>query len=42
MCSEWMNIWVIYIVDPLVNIMFNKACVECIIEFIYDPRISHT
>ena len=28
-----------YIVDILVDVMFNKACVECITEFIYHPGI---
>ena len=33
MCCEWINILVRYILDLMVNVMFNKACVECVIEF---------
>ena len=42
MCCEWINSLVVYIVDLLVNVMFNKACVECVIEFIYRLGISQT
>ena len=31
MCWQCTNTLVIYIVDILVDVMFNKACVECVI-----------
>ena len=34
MCWEWVNSLVVYIVDFLVDVMFNKACVEFVIKFI--------
>ena len=34
MCWEWVNSLVVYIVDFLVDVMFNKACMECAIKFI--------
>ena len=32
-CWEWINISGMYIVDILVYVMCNKACVECLINF---------
>ena len=39
MCWECINILVMYIVDILVDVIFNKACVEGVIKFIYRPGI---
>ena len=42
MCWEWINSSVMYIVDIMVDVMFDKACVECVIEFLYRPGICYT
>ena len=31
-----------FIMDILVNVMFNKDCVECVIESLYRPGILQT
>ena len=31
-----------YIVDLLLDVMFKKACVECVIKFFYRPGIYQT
>ena len=42
MCWYWINSLVMYIVDFLVDVMFNKSCVECVIKFLYRPGIFQT
>ena len=39
MCWEWINSSVMYIVGLLVDVMFKKDCVECVIKFLYRPEI---
>ena len=39
MCWEWINILFMYIVDLLVDVLFNKACVDFFIKFIHDAGI---
>ena len=42
MCWEWVNSLVVYIVDFLVDVMFNKACMECAIKYFYCPGTFQT
>ena len=37
MCWEWIISSDMYIVDLLLDVMFNNACVNCVIEFPYCP-----
>ena len=39
---EWIDSSDMYIVDFLVDVMFKKYCVECVIKYLYRPGIFQT